>query len=89
MIRTFRLSNSEDLDENDPWTGILSAVAFATRATSHTTLNATPTQLVFGRDHLIGASHTADWCEIKQRKQEQETCIVQSKCNITTNTTYL
>eukprot|EP00957_Ditylum_brightwellii_P171363 13044944-Ditylum_brightwellii.AAC.1 len=32
MIRSFEV-HSTDIDEKDPWTGILSAVRFATRAT--------------------------------------------------------
>eukprot|EP00978_Attheya_sp_CCMP212_P045378 scaffold343876_cov75-Attheya_sp.AAC.1 len=50
MIRTFEL---EDTDDDDPFDGILSAVAWESRSTYHTTLKATPGQLVFGRD--------ADW----------------------------
>ena len=46
IIRTFDL---DELDEEDPWSGILAAAMFALRATFHTTLQATPMQLVFGR----------------------------------------
>ena len=35
MIRTVQVQNSTD---KDPWAGVLSAIAFATRATYHTTL---------------------------------------------------
>ena len=37
IIRTFELE-SNYLDEDDPWKGILSATAFAVRATFHTIL---------------------------------------------------
>ena len=47
MIRTW-LVDEPELDEANPYAGLLSAVAFATRATYHTTLDATPSQLVFG-----------------------------------------
>ena len=47
MIRTFRMHETE-INENDPWRGVLSATMFATRATLHTTLQASPSQLVFG-----------------------------------------
>ena len=60
MIRTFRIADAE-IDAEDPFSGILSAVAFATRATVHTTLDATPSQLVFGRDPIIGTKYLADW----------------------------
>ena len=69
MIRTFRIADAE-IDEEDPFSGILSAVAFATRATVHTTLDATPSQLVFGRDPIIGTKHLADWSLIKDRKKK-------------------
>ena len=48
MIWTFNM-NQLDLPDEDPWGGILAAVMFATRATFHTILKATPMQLVFGQ----------------------------------------
>jgi len=42
---------------------------FAMRATYHTTMQATPTQLVFGRDHLLNTKFEADWAYIRDRKQ--------------------
>ena len=52
IIRTFELYDNNDLDEEDPFAGVLSATMFAMRATYHTTTQATPTQLVFGRDAI-------------------------------------
>jgi hypothetical protein len=69
MIRTFELE-SNYLDEEDPWKGILSATAFAVRSTFHTTLHSSPGQLVFGRDMIFNIQHTANWEYIKQRKQQ-------------------
>jgi hypothetical protein len=40
IIRTFELE-SNYLDEDDPWKGILSATAFAVRSTFHTSLQST------------------------------------------------
>eukprot|EP00957_Ditylum_brightwellii_P153331 11669436-Ditylum_brightwellii.AAC.1 len=68
MIRTFEV-HSTDIDKKDPWTGILSAVRFATRATIHTTMQATPMQLVFGRDAILNVMLEAEWSYIKQRKE--------------------
>jgi hypothetical protein len=67
-----RLSESESnyLDEEDPWKGILSATAFAVRSTFHTTLRNTPGQLVFGRDMIFNIKHEANWEFIRQRKQQ-------------------
>ena len=47
-----------------------SSVRRAVNSTVHTTLRATPTQLVFGRDALLNISFQADWEYIKERKQK-------------------
>ena len=69
MIRTFELETNY-LDEEDPWKGILSATAFAVRSTYHTTFKKTPGQLVFGRDMIFNIRHVANWEYIRQNKQE-------------------
>ena len=43
---------------------------FAVRATYHTTLQASPMQIVFGRDAILNIKHVADWEHIRKRKQE-------------------
>ena len=43
---------------------------FALRATVHTTTQATPMQLVFGRDAILNVQFEADWEYIKNRKQQ-------------------
>ena len=60
MFRTQQI-NKIDLDEEEPWSGILAAIAFSVRATLHTTLQHSPMQLVFGRDPFINISHEVDW----------------------------
>ena len=67
MIRTFCVHSTE-LDKEDPWSGILGAVMFATRATIHSTSRATPAQLVFGRDTMLNVQHEANWAYIKERR---------------------
>ena len=69
MLRTFELDEME-LDEEHPFEGILSATAFAVRSTYHTTLQATPGQLVFGRDMILNIGHIANWKAIAERKQK-------------------
>ena len=69
IIRTFELQENY-LDEEDPWKCILSATAFAVRATYHTTLQKSPGQLVFGRDMIFNIKHQANWEFIQQRKQD-------------------
>jgi len=68
IIRTFELHESEHAEES--WEGILSAAMFALRATVHTTLQATPMQLVFGRDAILNSRFQVDWNYIKERKQQ-------------------
>ena len=68
IIRTFDV---QSMDEKDPWSGILAATMFAVRATVHTTLQASPMQLVFGRDAILNVKHITDWEHINQRKQER------------------
>jgi transposase InsO family protein len=42
IIQVHQLYDDDDVDENDPFTGILTATMFAMRATYHTTMQATP-----------------------------------------------
>ena len=69
IIRTFQVQDAY-LDEENPWDGILAATMFATRATYHTTLQATPAQLVFGRDAILNTKFEANWNLIRERKQK-------------------
>ena len=66
IICTFGVSN---IVNKDPWSGILAATMFAVRATYHTTPQASPMQLVFGRDTILKINQVADWEQILQRKQ--------------------
>jgi hypothetical protein len=66
IIRTF---NIQSMDSDDPWTGMLAAAMFAARATCHVTLQASPMQLVFGRDAILNIKHVSNWEHIRQRKQ--------------------
>lgn len=69
IIRTFEAQDKPDLDPDDPWGGILAATMFAVRATYHTTLQATPSQLVFGRDAILNTRFEANWNLIRRNKQ--------------------
>ena len=70
MIRTQDLDNHE-FDPVDPWGDILAELAWAVRSLYHRTLDATPGQLVFGRDMLFDMLFTPDWDKIKARKRAQ------------------
>ena len=67
MIRTIDMSHIDD-DDEDPFAGVVSAVCWAIRSTYHTTLKATPGQLVFGRDMIFNIEHQADWQLIREKK---------------------
>jgi transposase InsO family protein len=68
LIRSQQIRGKSDLVGGD-WSGLLSAVGFAMRATVHATARATPSQLVFGRDAMLNVGFEADWQYIKERKQ--------------------
>jgi Integrase zinc binding domain len=59
----------EGTDSRDRWDGILSAVGFAMKATVHSTMKATPMQLVFGRDAIHNVRFIADWQWITEQRQ--------------------
>ena len=68
ILHTFQVNNHK-LEQDGPWSRILSAVIFAMQSTVHTTTQATPMQLVFGRDAILNLMFDANWQLIKQRKQ--------------------
>lgn len=70
MLRTFELEEQE-LDETDPWSEFISAAAFAIRSTVHTTLEASPAQLVYGRDMILPIKFEADWTYIRNKRQKE------------------
>lgn len=69
-LRNFELEKRE-LDASDPWDEFLTAAAFAIRSTHHTTLQASPAQLVFGRDMFLPINFVADWTRIQQQKKKK------------------
>ena len=66
IVRTFDVKN---LDRDNPWGGKLASTMFDVRATYQTTLQASPMQLVFGRDTILNVKHITDWEHINERKQ--------------------
>jgi transposase InsO family protein len=68
MLGTFENING-DLLPIMPFRSFISAASWAIRSTYHTTLQATPGQLVFGRDMLLSIPFRADWAQIKIQKQ--------------------
>jgi hypothetical protein len=73
MLRSFDLENNhENLEEQeyDPFDYFLQSTAWDIRSTYHTTLQATPCQLVFGRDMIHNIAFRANWDQIQKRKQD-------------------
>jgi hypothetical protein len=68
VLRTFEAEN-QPMDESDPWSGILSAAAWAVRSTCHAASQSTPGQSVFGQDMIWDMAHVADWQRVKHREQ--------------------
>jgi len=69
MIRSAQIKDRRDSDEFFCFQGVLAACRKAVNSTVHATSQATPTQLVFGRDAMLNASFQADWQFSKARKQ--------------------
>lgn len=70
MLRTGEVFNQE-LDPDRPWDELLGGCAYAIRNTYHTTLGASPAQLVFGRDMVLPLSFKTDWATIRERRQKE------------------
>ena len=69
-LRTFELEKRE-LNQKDPFKQFLTAIAYAICSTYHTTLQATPGQLVFGQDMILPIRLATDWAIIAKHKQER------------------
>ena len=69
QMRTFQLEERGLTKEEKTVEPFLTACAYALRCTYHTTLKATPGQLVFGRDMILPVKFNADWALIAQQKQ--------------------
>jgi hypothetical protein len=70
LIWSFQLQDKPYYDPDDPWGGILAAIAFALRSMYHMTLQAMPGQLIFCRDMVLNVQHLTDWTAIKAHKQQ-------------------
>jgi hypothetical protein len=69
-LRTVEMDGRE-MDEKDHWGTFLSSAAYAIRSTFHTTLKATPGQLVLGRDLVLPKKIMTDWGAIEQQLQKE------------------
>ena len=69
MFLTKNLKN-QVFDYIDPFGELLASVAWAIRASYNSTTNATPAQLVFGRDMIFNLQTMVDWKALSIRKQK-------------------
>ena len=69
MFLTKNLKN-QIFDHINPFGEILASVAWAVRASYNSTTNATPAQLVFGRDMIFNLRTLIDWKALSIRKQK-------------------
>ena len=70
MMQTSQIGSRDDFDDLDPWSGILTATAFAMRSMYHTMTHVASVQLVFGKDTPLNVQLEADMSSIKMCKQE-------------------
>ena len=68
MIRLHDIEN-RILDAKEPFIDILCACAWAIRSTVHTTLKASPAQVVFGRDMLFDLSFKVNWRDLLDNRK--------------------
>ena len=78
MLKTKNLTERE-FDVVDPWGEILASIAYAIRCSYHRTLQATPGQLVFGRDMLLDISFSPDYKNIWKKNRSVSTMITHAK----------
>ena len=69
LVNKFNFQKN-DLNEYDPFTGILESTDFSVKSTYHTTLQSTTAQLVFGRSIILNNPLIAHWGAIMWRKKQ-------------------
>ena len=67
-MRIFNIKETY-VDEDDPWSGILSAAAFTIRQIKNMLTGYRSRQLVFGCDMILLIKHEVDWELIRQQNQ--------------------
>ena len=56
------------MNKQDPWSGVLASAAWAIRSTIHSVFDATPGQIIFGRDMIYDLSFRVKWNEIRAKR---------------------
>ena len=81
MLRSFDLEK-ETLEEDNPFDYFLQSTACAIRSTYHTTLQATPLQLVYSRDMIHNIEFKANWNRIQKENKTQFTSLIKKKIRV-------
>ena len=68
MIHLYNIEN-RILNNKEPFIDILCAYAWAIHSTVHTTLKASPAQVVFGRDMLFILSFKVHWKDLLDNRK--------------------
>ena len=68
MLRSTKLMQNPIKDASE-FTAKLQSIQWAINSTYHTTLRASPAQLVFGRDMILPTTYLANWAAIQHRRQ--------------------
>ena len=71
LIQSMEIRGKQDFDMDFRWSGLLSAVRQAVIGTVHTTNQATPSQLVLGRDAILNVGFQANWEYLRLQKLKQ------------------
>ena len=61
---------AQTFDYIDPFGSILASIAWAVRASFNSATNATPAQLVFGRDMMFNLTSLVNWKDLSIKKQK-------------------
>ena len=59
------------MDEDDPWSGILSSEALSINSTANGLKGYSTFQLIFGYDIILPIKYTVDWELVRQKNQTQ------------------
>ena len=70
MLRSKSLIEAYEKDVEDPWSDVLASVGWEIRSPYHTTLEASPAQLIYGRDMIFPLQYKAEWEFLRTRKQD-------------------
>ena len=69
LLHTFDFQNNY-LNEDNPWSSILPATDFVVNITYHNMLQATPVQLVFGKEMILKNPFITNWEDIRIHEQQ-------------------